>query len=77
MEGNVFEWVSGSSEHYSIEAQKDPKSSGSDSASSYLRRGGSWCHGASDARVSDRGTRVSPGFIGHCVGFRLVREAIP
>ncbi len=73
MAGNVMEWCSDwyHFEYYKTGTPNNPQ--GASSGSFRIRRGGGWCFGASQNRVSKRGY-YDPFFRNTFLGFRLVCE---
>ena len=71
MSGNVYEWCHDWLGAYPSGAVTDPK--GPSSGSYRIVRGGDWFVNATTCRSADR-FRVSPGFRGSSLGFRLIRE---
>lgn len=69
--GNVWEWVWDGYAAYPSGSVTDP--TGPASATSRVRRGGSWTGEPSDTRVADR-IGDSPGGRGYTVGLRLARS---
>ena len=68
MSGNVWEWCEDWLGDYSSSPQTNPK--GPNDGSIRVDRGGSWCNGARDCRVSDR-DGSTPGDRDDILGFRL------
>ena len=70
MSGNVWELCHDWYTSYTSEAQTDP--TGPTNGSYRSLRGGSWCYGAYDTRVSHR-TSSNPSYTIYYLGFRIAR----